>query len=91
VQYQCIKVDKCFILILEYSEQLAYSKELLGTTMVMLTEVPHPELKTSWNQQTRFATNTLHLHFIHQFAVKLALAVHADALTPRQAEFPETL
>jgi|GEM_PF-6498809 len=59
--------------------------------MVMLTEIPQRKLKTSWNQQTRLATNTLHLHFIHQFAVKLALAAHADALTPRQAEFPETL
>ena len=59
--------------------------------MVMLTEIPQPKLKTSWNQQARFVTNTLHLHFIHQFAVKLALAVHADALTRRQAEFPETL
>ena len=59
--------------------------------MVILIEVPHHKRKTSWNQQARFATNTLHLHFIHQFAVKLALAVHADALTQRQAEFPETL
>jgi hypothetical protein len=57
----------------------------------MLTEISQCKLKTSWNQQKRFATNTLHLHFIHQFAVKLALAVHADALTVRQAEFPETL
>ena len=59
--------------------------------MVMLTEIPQRKLKTSWNQQTRLATNTLHLHFIHQFAVKLALAAHADALTQRQTEFPETL
>jgi hypothetical protein len=59
--------------------------------MVMLTEVPQRKLKTSWNQQARFATNTLHLHFIHQFAVKLALAARADALTQRQTEFPETL
>jgi hypothetical protein len=59
--------------------------------MVMLTEIPPRKRKTSWNQQARFATNTLHLHFIHQFAVKLALAVRADALTRRQAEFPETL
>jgi len=42
--------------------------------MVMLTEIPQRKLKTSWNQQTRLATNTLHLHFIHQFAVKLAPA-----------------
>ena len=59
--------------------------------MVMLTEIPPRKLKTSWNQQPRRAMNTLHLHFIHQFAVKLAQAVHADALIPRQAEFPETL
>ena len=59
--------------------------------MVVQTEIPQRKRTTSWNQQTRFATNTLHLHFIHQFAVKLALAVHADALTQRQAKFPETL
>jgi hypothetical protein len=59
--------------------------------MVMLTEIPQRKRKTSWNQRARFATNTLHLHFIHQFAVKLAPAVRADALTRRQAEFPETL
>ena len=59
--------------------------------MVLPTEVPQRNRKTSWNQPARFATNTLHLHFIHQFAVKLARAVRADALTPRQAEFPETL
>jgi len=57
----------------------------------MLIEIPQRKRKTSWNQQALFATNTLHLHFIHQFAVKLVLAVHADALTRRKAEFPETL
>jgi len=34
------------------------------------------------------ATNTLHLHFIHQFAVKSGLAPCAEALTWRQVQFP---
>ena len=46
---------------------------------------------SSWNWLPGRATNTLHLHFIHQFAVKSALAVRANVLTARQAEFPETL
>jgi hypothetical protein len=37
----------------------------------------------------RCATNTLHLHFIHQFAVKSCSAGSAEALTLRQLEFPE--
>ena len=47
--------------------------------------------KSMLGRQVVSVTKTLHLHFIHQFAVKLALAVRAGALTYRQAEFPETL
>ena len=37
--------------------------------------------KTSLNRRVAGATNTLHLHFIHHFAVKSALAVCAEVLT----------
>jgi hypothetical protein len=68
-----------------------YRQELLGKRADLSIEIQDWWRKTSWNRQTGCATNTLHLHFIHQFAVKSALAVGADALTKRQAEFPETL
>lgn len=36
---------------------------------------------TLLNRGANRATNTLHLHFIHQFAVKSVAAVCAEALT----------
>jgi hypothetical protein len=40
---------------------------------------------SSFNRQVAGATNTLHLHFIHHFAVKSAVAVRANVLTHRKA------
>jgi hypothetical protein len=91
MKHESIRVDKCFIFAREYSTRLAYRQELLSR-IDGHTETSIPvEVKTSQDRQVCHATNTLHLHFIHHFEVKSALAIYADALTSRQIEFPETL
>jgi hypothetical protein len=42
---------------------------------------------SSSKRQAEGAMNTLHLHFIHHFAVKSAAAVYADVVTRRKAGF----
>ena len=41
--------------------------------------------KSMLERQVVSATKTLHLHFVHHFAVKSAVAVRANVLTYRKA------
>jgi hypothetical protein len=46
--------------------------------------------KTWWKRAARWIMKTLHLHFIHHFAVKSALAGCAIVSTNSRFEYPES-